>query len=287
MTSFVTSVSPAEIKGRRVALRRQRRRQILQGVWRTVTVSGMASGLVWGATQPMWTIRKPEQIAVEGNKYISDRAIRSLISLSYPQPLLRIEPNAIASSLASPQSVIAEATVTRQLLPPGLSVQVQERQAVAMAMGRSDRLKRDPVGLVDANGIFIPLERYTALQASVPLPRLKILGAREQYLPVWPQIYSAVHDSSVKVFEIDWRNPENIIIKTELGIVHLGSDTSQLPTQLNILTRMRSLPSKLKSSQIAYIDLKNPESPAIQMIQSNPAPTPKPPRKKPAVRTKQ
>ncbi|GET39865.1 cell division protein FtsQ/DivIB [Microseira wollei] len=298
MTS-IASVSLSELRGRRITLRRKRRIHTAQAIWRTVASAGLASGLVWGATQPIWVIRTPDQIAVEGNEMISDRAVRSLLSLSYPQSLLRIEPQALASRLTSNASVIASATVKRQLIPPGLMVQVQERQPVALAIGIpspgspliASRAKetpkmRSPVGLLDANGVLVPLEKYKVLGASFSLPKLKILGVRERDLAKWPQIYQVLRESTVKIFEIDWRNRTNIILQTELGIVHLGPYSSQFAEQLEVLHRLRALPTKLKTSQIAYIDLKNPESPALQMIQSYPKTNPNLPLKTPSVPSK-
>lgn len=299
MTS-IASISLAELRGRRLTLRRKRRLHTVQAIWRTVASAGLASGLVWGATQPIWVINTPDQIAVEGNEIIPDRGVRSLLSLSYPQSLLRIEPQALASRLTSNQSAIASATVTRQLIPPGLMVQVQERQPVAIAIGtpapgsqliasstKEMPQMRSPVGLLDANGVLVPLDKYKALGASISLPPLKILGVRERDLAKWPKIYQVLRQSTVKISEIDWRNRTNIILKTELGIVHLGPYSSQFAEQLEVLDRLRALPTKLKSSQIAYIDLKNPDSPALQMIQSDPITNPKLPLKTPSVRSKQ
>lgn len=303
MTSIV-SVSPAELKGRRSSLRRQRRRQVVHAIWRTFAISSLAGGLVWGATQPTWIISKSEQINIEGNQLLSDQAVQSLLPLTYPQSLLRIEPQVIAQKLESPKSAIAKATVTRQLFPPSLTVQIQERQPVAIALSTpdsnalpdSDRVaqvsgstaiatpsKRSLVGFLDPNGALIPLQTYKALNVLVPTPQLKVIGMGERYLKDWPEIYQAVRDTQVQISEIDWQDPRNIILKTELGIVHLGPYSPRFADQLHILDRLRSLPSKLKSSQIAYIDLKDPESPAIQMLQSNP----KFPLKPPSVRKKQ
>lgn len=293
MTS-IASVSLAELRGRRITLRRKRRRHIAQAIWRTVASASLASGLVWGATQPIWVIRTPDQIAVEGNKILSDRAVRSLLSLSYPQSLLRIEPQDLAQNLTAQESAIAKATVTRVLIPPGLMVQVQERQPVALAIGslpnaqsigssEKDLQGLPRVALLDAFGALVPLETYTALGASISLPKLKILGIRSSDLVHWPKMYRVLLDCPVKVFELDWRNRANIILKTELGIVHLGAYSSRFADQLDVLDRLRGLPTLLKSSQIAYIDLKNPESPALQMIQSDPKTNPIP-LKTPSVR---
>ena len=296
MTS-IASVSLSELRGRRRTLRRKRRRHVAQAIWRTVASAALASGLVWGATQPIWTISSADQITVEGNKILSDRAVKSLLSLSYPQSLLRIEPQDLAQNLTAQQSAIAKATVTRQLIPPGLMVQVQERQPVAIAVATfpksaqivastSNKINQTPrLWLLDANGVPVLLERYEALGASISLPKLKILGISRSDLVYWPQIYQVLRDSTVKVSLLDWRNRANLILKTELGIVHLGAYSSHFSEQIDILERLRALPTKLKASQIAYIDLKNPQSPALQMIQSDPKTNPIP-LKTPSVRKK-
>jgi cell division protein FtsQ len=291
MTSVVTTVSPSELKGRRTALRRQKRRQVVHRIWRAFAVTSLAGGLVWGATQPAWVISKPTQIEVEGNQRLSDEAVRSLLSLSYPQSLLRIEPQAMIEKLTYPNSAIAKATITRQLFPPSLTVQVEERQPVAIAVATSPSIAypndaaakpmrgvRALEGLLDAEGGLIPIESYKALNVAVPQTQLKIIGLPPQQLNNWPQVYQALGEAQVKIFEIDWQNPANIILKTELGLVHLGSYSPQISEQINVLNRLRALPKKLTASEIAYIDLKDPESPAIQMIQSNPVTKPKPAR---------
>lgn len=78
--------------------------------------------------------------------------------------------------------------------------------------------------------------------------------------------------------EIDCQNPANLILKTELGNVHLGVIGSQLPEQIKVLAQMRHLSAKLNSGQIEYIDLKNPEFPLVQMNQEDQKLTPKTPK---------
>lgn len=279
MTSIV-SVSPADLNHRRQTLRRLRRRQIGHQIWRAIALGSLASGLVWGASQPVWVIREPEQIAIEGNQLLSDRTIRSLLPLSYPDSLLRIEPQALAEQLESQQSVIAKATVTRQLFPPGLTVQIQERHPVAIALSQRYSANQSfgtpqgktpsqtgTVGLLDKKGDWIPWKNYADIEKSLPLPTLKIIGSRQQYLSYWSQLYQVVDRSPVKVSEIDCQNPDNLILKTELGTVHVGPYTTQLAEQLKVLDRMRQLSAKLNGRQIAYIDLKKPAAPAIQLVE--------------------
>ncbi|MEQ9356502.1 MAG: FtsQ-type POTRA domain-containing protein [Coleofasciculus chthonoplastes F3-SA18-01] len=262
MTNNIASVSQAQISNRRQQLKRARRVKFFQAMWRSLMVGGMASGLIWAITLPDWVIRQPEQIDIEGNQFLSTQAIRSLLPLSYPQFLWRVEPQAIAESLEN-TAPIAEATVTRQLMPPGLIIQVQERQPVAIAQGQTQATSEP--GFLDERGVWMPQSSYRSLKANVELPTLQVRGQNEHYRPYWSQVYPVVHHSPVKILEIDWRNPANLILKTELGNVHLGSDSSQLAEQLAVLDRMRQLPTQLQPSQIAYIDLKNPDRPVIQM----------------------
>ena len=272
MTS-IASVSQEQLTTRRKKLRRARRIKSVQALWRSLFVGGMASGLVWTLTLPDWVIRQPEQVVIEGNHFLSAKSIRSLLPLSYPSSLLRVQPQAIAKSLES-QAPIAQATVTRQLIPPGLTIQVKERQPVAIAQGTvpskvQSRGSTTQTGLLDAQGVWIPESSYTALEKNLELPTLKVIGSPTQYHPYWSELYQAVSHSPVKVFEIDWRNPANLILKTELGNVHLGPYSTRLSEQLAVLDRMRELPSHIQPGKIAYINLQNPDLPAIQMIQGN------------------
>lgn len=270
--SSITSVSRTQLTQRRRMLRSHRRLKLLQSLWRTLAVSGLASGLVWATTQPIWVLRESNQVLVEGNRLISKQVIKSLLPLSYPQSLLRIEPEAIARSLEL-QDTIASATVTRELFPPGLRVQVKERVPVAVAQSLLARRSSTPnpkisVGLLDENGVWIPIQAYASQSSTLKLPNLKVIGLPEQYRPYWNQLYQAVSRSPIKVIEIDCQDPANLILKTELGIVHIGSYSARLTEQLKVLDQMRQLPAKLNFSQIAYIDLKNPKTPLVQMNQA-------------------
>jgi cell division protein FtsQ len=269
----IASVSQAQITTRRKKLRRARRLKSVQAIWRSLFVSGMASGLVWAITLPDWVIRQPEQVVIEGNEFLSAKAIRLLLPLSYPESILRVQPQAIAKSLES-QAPIAEATVTRQLVPPGLTIKVKERKPVAIAQtaapsNASSANSTQVAGLLDAQGVWMPEASYTKLEQKVELPTLKVIGSREQYRSYWAEVYQAVSHSPVKVFEIDWRDPANLILKTELGNVHLGPYSSRLSEQLAVLDRMRELPSHIEPGEIAYINLQNPDFPALQIKKEN------------------
>jgi cell division protein FtsQ len=281
MASFA-SVSETELGRRRQKLQRQRRLKLAAAVWQTVAVSAMAGGLLWWVAQPDWLVVRSDQVKVEGNQWLSDKAVRSLVPLSYPQSLWGIQPQVVAQKLES-TGPIAKAKVTRNLFPPSLTVEVIERLPVALAqpaavLRKSDREK---VGWLDARGGWMPFDSYTSDQRSTQasqsaegspvrqpqgaLPTLKVIGPSELYRVQWPKFYQALSSLAVKVFEIDWQNPDNLILKTEIGTVHLGPYSSRTAEQLKVLDRMRQLPKQIDLSKIAYINLKNPAAPIVQL----------------------
>lgn len=269
----IASVSRSQLTQRRRTLRRVRRLKMFQALWQTLAVSGLLGGLIWATTRPIWVLSASNQIAIEGNQLISDQKIQSLIPLSYPQSLLLLQPEAVARSLKS-HPPIADATVTRHLVPPGIIIQIKERVPVAIAQtllpkSSASLTPKLSVGLLDEKGVWMPIQSYTSLASSPKLPSLKVLGLPQQYRPYWPQLYQTVSHSPIKVTEIDCQDPGNLILKTDLGIVHFGAYSSRFAYQLNVLDKMRQLPAQLNLSQIAYIDIKNPDAPpSVHMNQS-------------------
>ncbi|HEY9736273.1 MAG TPA: FtsQ-type POTRA domain-containing protein [Trichocoleus sp.] len=274
----LSSVSPNELRERRQALRRQRRVHLLQGFWQVLAMSGLAAGLYWGATRPLWLIKSPSQIEVSGNHLLSEQAVKALVPLDYPQPLLKVETRALAQQLEA-RAPITEATVTRQLIPPRLKVQVQERVPVAVALPPKDVSSGEPayiqLGLLDAEGAWMPQSSFTLQGVPPELPALKVRGMQAQYRSYWPTLYEAISRSPIKISELDWQDPANLILHTELGMVHAGPFPDRFEEKLATLDQMRDLTRQFDRKQLAYIDLTNPDLPSVQVLQaSKPAAAP-------------
>ncbi len=291
MTGIAT-VSRTQLAQRRRQLQQRRRVRFLQMGWRGVALLGLAGGIAWGASLPIWVLRSPAQIQVEGNYYIPTDKVRSLVPLNFPQSLFRLEPKMLAQAVAS-QAPLADVKVHRQLVPPALVVQIQERYPVAIALlpnlsGNSESgnsgsgnstsaatgkaassvAGAPTMGLLDANGTWIPLESYTALDRSLKLPSLKVIGNPDQYRSYWASAYQEINRSPVKISEVDWQDVNNLILKTELGLVRVGPYGPQFSYQLSLLDRMRKLPNRMSLNQIAYINLINPNAPTVQLAAS-------------------
>jgi len=298
----IISVSRTNLAQRRQKLRRQRQVKIIQAIWRSLAVTGFTGVLFWVAIQPMWVLKDSGQIVIKSGdnearprtQVLTQKDIYSLLGLSSPQSLWRVEPSLIADSLRK-QPNIAQAKVSRRLLPPGLIIEIQERVPVAIAQITKDQTvtncvlnpaftgksaevksclqnsgtanKQNELGLLDASGVWMPLSSYISINPKAKLPRLIVIGAIAQYKLFWTQLYEAISRSSLKVTEINFQDPTNLILRTELGNIHLGSPSNRLTEQIQALVQMRRLPNAVNPKNIDYIDLKNPAVPLVQMNQ--------------------
>ena len=179
------------------------------------------------------------------------------------------------------QGPIEEAIVQRRLLPPGLNIRIQERTPVAIALPNTDvvikSLNDDPqsfsqMGLLDANGYWMPYGSFIKLGSQEP--KLRVQGMRPAYQKDWPSIYRTLQKTPVAISQLDWRDPSNSILETELGKVHMGPYGQNFSNQLMALDRMRNLNAKMDIEEIAFIDLRNPENPTLEILQATTTPTP-------------
>jgi cell division protein FtsQ len=274
--SNLANISRDQLQSRRQTLRRQRRYLIGQVLWRFLALSGLTTAIFWGTTRPVWLISHSGQINVKGNQLLSDRTIQELIPLDYPQPLLKVQPEQLAEQLQN-RAPIVSAEVSRQLLPPRLNIQVQERLPVALVLpveansNTARGIDFLPTGLIDAQGAWMPKSSFLLSDSTIELPQLRLRGLQAQDRRYWPQVYDQVRQSPVKIHEIDWRDPSNLVLQTELGVVYLGPFTPELAQQLTTLDKMRNLPEQLGNTEVAHIDLTNPSAPSISVVKGNAA----------------
>ena len=292
----IRPISRERLVKRRSQLKRRRQTRVLWGGWQSLAVIALLAGTGWLITAPMWVVRSADQIDIEGNTHLEADRIRQLLGLTYPQSLWRLEPEAIAASLKA-RAPLNEVTVTRRLLPPGLTVQVQELQPVAVVQlspgtaplssasnnapngTETDQLQSGTVGLIDRNGEWIDIARYQqAGDGERSLPTLKLIASRNQLTQQWPELYRQIKLSPVRISTIQWQDANNLILDTEIGTVHFGPLSPQFSNQLNRLAQLRSLPEQLgdqPNPDSYYIDLRDPNTPLLQTQQpSRPAPSP-------------
>lgn len=270
----ISSISSDELTERRRQLRRKRRGRFLQTGWQILSMTGLTIAIVWAVTLPDWMLHDSSQIVIEGSKSLSSDGIRSMLPINYPESVLAIQPEEIAHVLET-EAPIEEATVSRRMFPPGVIIRIQERRPVATVYANpnsstsvvSNKGVDDlfVMALLDEKGTWMPYEQFASFNRSAKLPSLKVIGIQEQYRSQWPSLYRAISQSPVKVSTIDWREPSNLILQTEIGKVHFGPFSSRFSEQLKVLDRMRKLPENIETNKVSYIDLSNPDMPMLEL----------------------
>ncbi len=265
-----------ELAERRRQLKIKRRVKFYQRVWRSLAMVGFAGGMVWLATSPIWLVRSAEQVEVSKNRLLSEESVRSLLPIPYPQSLLEVEPDRLAVALQD-YAPIESAVVSRRLVPPGLHVRITERQPVAIALPN----KAQPVqtipnqpqpfqepGLIDAEGYWMPRNSFSELGAEVAAPVLAVEGMRPGYEGTWQVIYKEIQQSPVEITAINWSDPNNLILQSELGAVHIGAFGEQFAAQLAALDQLRSINEEVNPAKVTFINLQDPENPIIEILQA-------------------
>ena len=274
MPDDITEFSRENLTARRKNLKRKRHRLFWQRLWRQTAMVGLAVGCLSLATSNRWLLRSAEQITLSGNRLLPDHEIYKLLDIDYPQSLLKVQPLELENTLID-EGPIADAIVKRRLLPPGLNIRIQERTPVAIALPNTEvairSINDDPqsfsqMGLLDANGYWMPYHSFTTLRTQEP--KLQVQGMRPAYQKDWPTIYQALQKNPVAVSRLDWRDPANLILHTELGIVHVGPYGQNFSKQLIALDRMRNLNAKMDIEEIAFIDMRNPDNPTLEILQA-------------------
>lgn len=268
MTASKHRLSPAEAKERRLLLKKQKSARFWESFWRFTGILGLSVGVFWWITLPEWVIRDSQQINIQGNEFLSTEEVRNLIPLQYPQPILTLSGDDLTQNLTT-NNPIEDVTVIKNIFPPRLTLRVTETKPIALAFDmvekENGRRALDLVGFLNEDGVFVDKNLYQDLQQKPEkLPTLRVVGTPSVYLSYWQNIYSLIQQSSIPITEINWQNPTNLILTTDLGKVHLGGYTSKFPQQLTVLATLKPLTQQVKREDIIYIDLVDPQMPFLQ-----------------------
>ena len=263
------TISTTKLKSRRNELKKQRQWRSLITFVRIILTMSLFGGVFWFFTLPNWVLRDSQQINIEGNNLLSDNEIRSLITLDYPESLLKLSVTDLKENLQD-KIPVRDILITKEFLPPRLTIQIIEKKPVAIAFepklsAKTKTKTIEPIGYLDKDGVFVPYKLYQNLKNHPEKkPPLKIIGNPQIYLAYWSDLYSLITQSQVRIKEIDWKNPSNLILNTDLGKVHIGSYTPKFSQQLTMLEKLKVITQKISKEQIIYIDLTDPQLPSIK-----------------------
>jgi cell division protein FtsQ len=199
---------------------------------------------------------------VQGNQYLTDQAVRSILAIPYPKLIMELAPEQLTAKLIA-QGSISSAKVDRGLLPPHLTVQIQDLPPIARIISADNSQSQI---FVDERGRQLPLASYRPVVWS-SLPTLQLKLPTTGICPDWPQLYPIIHTSPVAVSLVDCRNPQNVFLQTEIGAVRLGavSENARSKAQIQQLDRLRDWQKYTNSATVEYLDLENPSIPKLQL----------------------
>jgi cell division protein FtsQ len=259
---------------RRRQLRQERRADRLLNLWRLVVFSAMAGGLGYGLLTQGWTLRSPSQVEVSGSRLVNRDQVIQAAGLSFPQPLLALQPRQIIQTLSTALPV-ENVRVSRLMLPPRLRVELIDRSAVA----RAERRNKDGLeqGYVDRLGNWISLRQNLGVRLE-GTQELRVVGWNERHRPALAKVLQERPAFGGKLQEIRF-DPEGSLwlITTDLGPVRLGPADGQLERRLAVAAHLNAtLPANLRGRRPQIVDLSDPDQPELSLTGFKPVTDPGP-----------
>jgi cell division protein FtsQ len=255
---------------RRRQLRQERRADRLRNLWRLVVFSAMAGGLGYGLLSQGWTLRSPSQVEVSGSRLVSRDQVIQAAGLSFPQPLLALQPRQIIQTLSMALPV-ENVRVSRLMMPPRLRVELIDRSAVARAERRSKAGLEQ--GYVDRLGNWISLRQNLGVRLE-GTEELRVVGWNERHRPALAKVLKERQAFRGRLQEIRF-DPEGSLwlSTTDLGPVRLGPADGQLERRLAVAAHLNdTLPADLRGRRPQVVDLSDPDQPELSLTGLKPVP---------------
>ncbi len=256
--------SLSKLKSKAALLKQQKHKLRQRFLWRSMLLSSLFISLLAITIIPQEKINHPSQVKIQGTSLVADSIVHRLLNIPYSNYIWQIPVHKLTRNLESIPP-IAKARVNKQIFPPLLKVYVEERNPVAIAISAS----RNDWGFLDSQGVWLAPKYYQDNGAKIILSELKVVNFQPSYASLWAEIYHLIQTHpSINIQEVRWDNSRNIYLKSEIGTVYLGSDSSRLQDQFTAMASLKNLPKHLKPSEIYYIDLTNPDRYSIQKYPS-------------------
>lgn len=254
----MSSFPPPKLQYKLAVIDLQKHRLARIALWRSGLLIGCLLGLLWLSSSPWWQITRRSQIKIEGQKLVSPATIYQALNFSYPQLIWKLDETSLTEKVASFPAVQA-VKIDKQIIPPQVTILLQERTPVALATFQGK------VGFLDFRGVWVDRQFYTALNEKFVLPKLVVLNYQPRYQSTWNILYNLISlYPELEINEVHWNHTGNLFLETKIGRVALGSNLSRLEAQFEIMLKLQNLPEHIDRHKIAYIDLSKSEINLIQ-----------------------
>ena len=252
---------------RRRQLQQQRRQHLLRNIWRLLVLTALSAGLGYALLRWGWLLNGPEQVEVVGSRQVSREQVIAAAELSFPTPLLGLQPRRIAAELAAALPV-EQVQVSRLMAPPRLRVALVDREPVA----RAQRAQASGIeaGYVDRLGNWMGSQQNPRPAVSSGPLRLEVIGWQPRHRAALALILEHRSSLGADLSLIRFDPDGNLsLLSSRLGLVRLGSPDSRLARQLQVLQQLsRELPARLAYQPLHSLDLSDPEQPELGLVVS-------------------
>ncbi|MEM9534718.1 MAG: FtsQ-type POTRA domain-containing protein [Cyanobacteria bacterium P01_A01_bin.3] len=269
------STTRHQLKERQQQVRQQLRQQLQSRLWRWTLTAGLLAGGVYAARLPVWKVQLAHSVEVNGNELLADRDILAFVPPIDSLYIWQVEPHQVEAALLE-NPFLKTVRVRRQLFPPHISAEVEERQAIAIGSVAG------APGFIDTEGQWISSTDLPP-DARTDWPTLTVMGWEPGQKRDWAELLFVLQHSVVEIRAVDWRTPSNLVLQTELGEVHFG----QLPEDthpdtplgrsplahavkerlqgLNQLSGLYDGPCNCQPSDVEHINISQPQLPTIAL----------------------
>tara|TARA_Y100000589_G_C27087765_1_gene602542 strand:- start:263 stop:928 length:666 start_codon:yes stop_codon:yes gene_type:complete len=202
------------------------------------------------------------EIIISGTKFITKETLLKNSSLTLPRQLINIKTKYHERELKENLS-LKNISITRQLLPFRLKINLQEREPIAYAeRNLSKEIKK---GFIDEEGFFIN-EEFVQIENDLPY-QFRVEGWRlnsQDSISKIIQFYK--NKTDLKVIYI---SDEGFITLEENKFkkVFLGNQPKNIDLKLKLISEIRSqLIDKEFSEKIEYLDLTDINNPTLKVF---------------------
>ncbi|WP_052042917.1 MULTISPECIES: cell division protein FtsQ/DivIB [Prochlorococcus] len=209
-----------------------------------------------------WEEINAENIQIKGNNYIHKKRIVRHLGIKLPVPLLEINPKQVEESLLKklPIKVVRS---SRRIYPPGIYLEIQEREPVAKAT----RIGPQGIeqGLIDKDAHWIELGDPLQSRYKINDLSLSIDGWMKSHQKWIAYIYQNQDKLRNPLQKIILSPNGEISLKTkDFELIELGYNPSILREQVSTIVYLtKNLPKRFTDDLQTTIDLKDPSRPKL------------------------
>jgi len=211
------------------------------------------------------TIKKVniQDIRISGSKLLTQNDVANISTLKFPTRLIFIQTNLLEKELKQNLS-LKNVSVSRQIFPFGLKVQVKTRTPIAYGERILNGEKIS--GFIDKDGIFINKQNVEEIDLSSL--NIQIFGWKERFKETLSEILIARENYKFEIVKITF-SPNGFLTLEEKNLkkIFLGFNPNLINYQLQIINDLKIQFKKNNFyEKIDSIDITDPNKPKIKVF---------------------